>query len=156
MGTAQLAFAEVERGEATGSDVTGSGPGRAPKWSRDPEGCFLGCTHPQPEVGFCRRFFGCFRICCVVLHVRVPRHVLEKRCISNVAVWKSTGKKYAKMKCLITSYTRTLETITFALHFCYIFRDFDVSWFLPLIFVFIQHLNHYFVDLLQFCHRCLR
>jgi hypothetical protein len=21
--------------------------------------------------------------------------------------------------------------------------------------VFIQHLNHYFVDLLQFCHRCL-
>ena len=32
----------------------------------------------------------------------------------------------------------------------------DVSWFLPLIFVFIQHLNHYFVDLLQFCHRCLR
>jgi hypothetical protein len=31
MGTAQLAFAEVERGEATGSDVTGSGPGRAPK-----------------------------------------------------------------------------------------------------------------------------
>jgi hypothetical protein len=31
--------------------------------------------------------------------------------------------------------------------FCYIFRD---------LFVFIQHLNHYFVDLLQFCHRCLR
>jgi uncharacterized protein YaaN involved in tellurite resistance len=24
------------------------------------------------------------------------------------------------------------------------------------IFVFIQHLNHYFVDLLQFCNRCLR
>jgi hypothetical protein len=29
----------------------------------------------------------------------------------------------------------------------------DVSWFHPLIFVFIQHFNHYFVDLLQFCHR---
>jgi hypothetical protein len=40
--------------------------------------------------------------------------------------------------------------------FCFIFRDLDVSWFLLLIFVFIQHLNHYFVDLLQFCHRCLR
>jgi hypothetical protein len=36
--------------------------------------------------------------------------------------------------------------------FVFIFRDLDVSWFLPLIFVFIQHLNHYFVDLLQFCH----
>ena len=32
----------------------------------------------------------------------------------------------------------------------------DISWFHPLIFVFIQHHNHYFVDLLQFCHRCLR
>jgi hypothetical protein len=38
---------------------------------------------------------------------------------------------------------------------CYIFRDLDVSRFLPLIFVFIQHLNHYVVDLLEFCHRCL-
>jgi hypothetical protein len=46
--------------------------------------------------------------------------------------------------------------ITSTLDFCYIFRDLDVSWFLPLIFMFIQHLNHYFVDLLQFCHRCLR
>jgi hypothetical protein len=44
--------------------------------------------------------------------------------------------------------------------FWYIFRELSiynyVSWFHPLIFVFIQHLNHYFVDLLQFCHRCLR
>ena len=68
-------------------------------------------------------------------------------------------------------------SMTFALHFCYIFRDLltfhslivrfcyifrelsiysDVSWFLPLVFVFIQHLNHYLVDLSQFCHICLR
>ena len=45
--------------------------------------------------------------------------------------------------------------------FCYVFfRELstysDVSGFFPLIFVFIQHFNHYFVDLLQFCHRCLR
>ena len=49
---------------------------------------------------------------------------------------------------------------SFIVRFCYIFRELsiynDVSWFHPLIFVFIQHLNHYFVDLLQFCHRCLR
>jgi hypothetical protein len=45
-------------------------------------------------------------------------------------------------------------------HFWYIFRELsiysDASWFHPLIFVFIQHLNHYFVDLLQLCHICLR
>jgi hypothetical protein len=43
------------------------------KWrqSRDLEGGSLGCSHAQPEVGVSRPFFGCFRICCVVLHVRV-------------------------------------------------------------------------------------
>ena len=43
--------------------------------------------------------------------------------------------------------------------FCYIFRDLDVSWFLPLIFVFIQHLNHSFVDVyvnVWYFHNVLR
>ena len=31
----------------------------------------LGCVHAQPEVGVSRPFFWCFRICCVVIHVRV-------------------------------------------------------------------------------------
>ena len=42
MGTDKATFAEVERGGATGSDVTGSGPDRTRKWSRDPEGIPLG------------------------------------------------------------------------------------------------------------------
>ena len=39
--------------------------------SRDPKGGSLLCGHVQPEIGISRPFFGCFRICCVVLHVRV-------------------------------------------------------------------------------------
>ena len=53
-----------------------------------------------------------------------------------------------------------LRTWWLIVRFWCIFRELsiysDVSWFHPLIFVFIHHLNHYFVDLLQFCHRCLR
>jgi hypothetical protein len=34
----------------------------------------------------------------------------------------------------------------FVIFFCELSIYKDVSWFLPLMFVFIQHLNHYFVD----------
>ena len=35
-------------------------------WSKWPQRCSLGCMHAQPDFS---PFFGCFRICCVVLHV---------------------------------------------------------------------------------------
>ena len=37
---------------------------------RSPEGV-EGCANAQLEVGVSRPFFGCFRICYIVLHVRV-------------------------------------------------------------------------------------
>ena len=53
-------------------------------------------------------------------------------------------------------FPRTFFSRTFWYIFCELSIYNEVSWFHPLIFVFIQHLNHYFVDLLQFCYRCLR
>jgi hypothetical protein len=80
----------------------------------------------------------CFRICCVVL--QVVYHV--------------------RVACLFyfqRSFNVLFINCSFLLYFvCELPIYNDVSWFLPLIFVFIQHLNHYSVDLLPFCHICLR
>jgi hypothetical protein len=94
MGTAQATFVEVVRGGATGSDVTGSGPEVFSRVCACANGSYaiyalvgpfrgsdvshvtpkegsLGCAHAPPKVVVSPLFFGCFRICCVVLHVRV-------------------------------------------------------------------------------------
>ena len=56
--------------------------------SHDPKGGSLGRAHPQPEVGISRPFFGCFRICCVVLHIRDVFF-----CVFLEMIWKIQKKK---------------------------------------------------------------
>jgi hypothetical protein len=78
--------------------------------------------------------------------------------------WRNETSPIVTGSCAISALVGPFDLLTFyslIVRFCYIFfRQLfiygDVSWFLSLIFVFIQHLNHYFVDLLQFSHRCLR
>ena len=72
-----------------------------------------------------------------------------------------TPSSLSRPHCILLYFQRSFSVLFInCSFFLYIFRELliysDASWFLSLIFVFIQHLNHYFVDLLQFCHRCLR
>jgi hypothetical protein len=122
----KVGFPVVYSGVLTGNEVTR-------------RGC-LGCAHAQPEVGISRTFS--FYFFFVFFLFFFPLFSI---------ITFLTKVFFSDMLCSTPSSLLRPRWI-----FYYIFRDFDVSWFLPLIFVFIQHLNHYFLDLLQFCHICLR
>jgi hypothetical protein len=147
MGTAQLAFAEVERGEATGSDVIGSGSDRTRKWSRDPEGCTLGCTHPQPEVGVFPPFFRVFSD--MLCSTSRPR---SASCTRKTFAFKRCGlKKYGEKIRENEMFNNIIYSdvgdyhirVAFLLYFQRFWR-------------FLIPSSNFPVDLLQFCHRSLR
>jgi hypothetical protein len=78
-------------------------------------------------------------------HIFHEKYSKNEQLMSHQALRKSRGSDdHCTEFCVVTCWK------------CCIKINIRNNRFHPLIFVFIQHLNHYFVDLLQFCHRCLR